>query len=76
MVERHGVGQGFPLRIPRPTGRLPLPACDLPRLGLGRDVMLLGMGSRFEIWDRARLQAHEDSLLEAPLPPAIADLVL
>ena len=44
--------------------------------GLGRDVMLLGMGSRFEIWDRARLQAHEDSLLEAPLPPAIADLVL
>ena len=44
--------------------------------GLERDVMLLGMGQRFELWDRARLEAHEAEVLAADLPAALADLVI
>lgn len=39
--------------------------------GLEKDVMLLGMGAHFEIWDAARLSAHETAALSAGLPEAM-----
>jgi MraZ protein len=44
--------------------------------GLERDVMLLGMGQRFELWDRVRLEAHEAEVLTAPMPSVLQDLVI
>jgi MraZ protein len=44
--------------------------------GIERDVMLIGMGSRFELWDKSRYEAHEASVLAAGLPDALRDMVL
>lgn len=44
--------------------------------GLERDVLLVGMGSRFELWDRVRHDAHEATVLAAGLPAALGDHVL
>ncbi len=38
---------------------------------LNKDVMLLGMGAHFEIWDAARLQGHEAEVLAAGLPDSL-----
>ncbi|NML18484.1 division/cell wall cluster transcriptional repressor MraZ [Azohydromonas caseinilytica] len=43
--------------------------------GLVRDVMLIGMGSRLELWDRARLAAHEAQVMSSEMPAAIQDFV-
>jgi MraZ protein len=32
--------------------------------GLEKDVMFMGMGNRFELWDKARYDAHESAVLE------------
>jgi MraZ protein len=42
--------------------------------GLTRDVMLLGMGSHFELWDAERYRAHEEATMAQGLPDAIKDL--
>jgi MraZ protein len=39
---------------------------------LTRDVMLLGLGNRFELWDAATLQAREAQALAGPAPDAVA----
>jgi MraZ protein len=39
--------------------------------GLSRDVMMLGMGSHFELWDAATLAAHEASAIAQGMPDAI-----
>lgn len=44
--------------------------------GLERDVTLVGMGSRFELWDRARHAANEDAVLAQPMPDALKNYVL
>lgn len=44
--------------------------------GLERDVLLIGMGSRFELWDKVRHDAHEATVLAAGLPSALGDHVL
>jgi MraZ protein len=44
--------------------------------GLEREVMLLGMGQRFELWDRARLDAHESDVLAREMPAALRELVI
>lgn len=41
--------------------------------GLERDVMLLGMGAHFELWDVTRLAEHERQALASGLPDAAAD---
>lgn len=43
--------------------------------GLTRDVMLLGMGSRLELWDVERYQAHEAAVMASGMPDAIKNLV-
>ena len=44
--------------------------------GLEREVDLIGMGKHFEIWDRARHQAQEATVIEAGMPEAVRDIVL
>jgi len=39
--------------------------------GLTREVMLLGMGSHFELWDAARYAEHEARVMEQPMPEAL-----
>ena len=41
--------------------------------GLGKDVMLLGMGSHFELWDAERYAAHEAEVMAQPMPDVLAD---
>ncbi len=41
--------------------------------GLSRDVMLLGMGDRFEIWDAARLEKKEADAIASGMPDALRD---
>lgn len=41
-----------------------------------RDVVLAGMGRRFELWDKARLEAHEATQFAGGIPEAMRDLVL
>lgn len=41
--------------------------------GLTRDVMLLGMGSHFEIWDAAKLAESEAQAIAGGMPDALTD---
>jgi MraZ protein len=43
--------------------------------GLDKDLMLVGMGSRMEIWDRQRHAALEQETLELPMPDALRNQV-
>ncbi len=43
--------------------------------GLDKDVLLLGMGQRLELWDTARYAVHEAEVLASPMPAAIQDFV-
>jgi MraZ protein len=40
---------------------------------LGKDVMLLGMGSHFELWDAERYAAHEAAVMAQPMPQVLSD---
>ncbi|MEJ6000935.1 division/cell wall cluster transcriptional repressor MraZ [Paucibacter sediminis] len=40
---------------------------------LQKDVMLLGMGSHFELWDAAAYAAHEAQVMQSELPDALKD---
>ena len=41
--------------------------------GLVRDVMLIGMGNHFELWDAERHAAHEASVMQSAMPDALKD---
>lgn len=41
--------------------------------GLSRDVMLLGMGSHFELWDATRYAEHEARVMQSEMPDALKD---
>lgn len=41
--------------------------------GLSKEVMLLGMGSHFEVWDSQALAAKEQEALAAGVPEALAN---
>ena len=45
-------------------------------LRLGKDLMLVGMGTRMEIWDRARYLANEEATLAGPMPDGLANMVM
>ena len=42
--------------------------------GLNRDLMLLGMGSHFEIWDAQTLAVHERAVIAGGMPESVANL--
>ena len=57
------------------TGRV-LVAPELRQaVGLSREVILLGMGNHFELWDRATYEAHEVQAMQAPMPDVFQDFV-
>ena len=39
--------------------------------GLVRDVMLIGMGSHFELWDAQRHAEHEAQVMQTPMPDSL-----
>jgi MraZ protein len=41
--------------------------------GLSKEVMLLGMGSHFELWDAERYAAHEAAVMAEPMPQVLSD---
>lgn len=50
------------------AGRVLVPGELRSAAGLERDVMLLGLGAHFELWDLARLAEQEKSQLARALP--------
>ena len=40
-----------------------------------RDVLLIGMGQRLELWDTARYAAHESVVKQGPMPDVIKSFV-
>ena len=55
------------------TGRILIAPELRTAVGLSRDVMLLGMGSHFEIWDAARLAASESEAVATGMPDVLAN---
>ena len=43
--------------------------------GLTREVILLGLGSHFELWDQATYEAKEAEAMQAEMPEAVKDFV-
>ena len=43
--------------------------------GLDKDVLLLGMGQRLELWDASRYAAHQAQVMAAGMPDAIKSFV-
>jgi MraZ protein len=41
--------------------------------GIAKDVVLLGMGTHFELWDRATYDAQEAEALQGAMPEAFQD---
>ena len=44
--------------------------------GLEREVIFMGLGNRFELWDRARYEAHEAAVLEQDMSAQLDSLVI
>ena len=55
------------------TGRVLISPELRESAGLDKDVVLLGMGSHFELWDRKAHAAQEAEVLAGPMPDALKD---
>ena len=55
------------------TGRILVSPELRQAAGLTRDVMLLGMGQHFELWDKASYEAKEAEAMQAGMPEAFED---
>ena len=44
--------------------------------GLEKEVVFMGMGNRFELWDKATYEAHEAKVLEQDMGDQLADLFI
>ena len=44
--------------------------------GIEKDVYLFGMGQRFELWDKARYDAHEAAVMASRAPEELRNMVL
>jgi MraZ protein len=47
------------------AGRVMMPAKLIAKVGLGKDVTVVGAGNRLEVWDREVWEGQEDSLVSA-----------
>ena len=43
--------------------------------GLDKDLLLLGLGQRLELWDATRYAAHQAQVMAGPMPDAIKSFV-
>ena len=57
------------------TGRILISPELRNAAGIGREALLLGMGSHFELWDRATYEAKETQALQAGMADTFQDLV-
>lgn len=55
------------------AGRVLVPTELRAAAQLERDLMLLGMGAHFELWDATRLSEHERAALAGGLPDSAAE---
>ncbi len=55
------------------TGRVRVSPELRQAAGLTRDVMLLGMGQHFELWDKTTYEAKEAEAMQAGMPEAFED---
>lgn len=55
------------------SGRILVAASLREAVDLVREIVLLGMGEHFEIWDKATYDAHEAAAMQEPMPQALAD---
>ena len=55
------------------TGRLLVSPELREGAGLTKEVVLLGMGDHFELWDKATYEAHEAQAMQAPMPDVFQD---
>jgi MraZ protein len=55
------------------TGRVLISPELRAAAGITKDVMLLGMGRHFELWDKARYEAEEAQAMQASMPDAFKD---
>ena len=56
------------------AGRILVPPELRKAAGLSRNIMLLGMGSHFEIWDADKLMENEAEAIASGMPEALQDL--
>ncbi|MFO1198696.1 MAG: division/cell wall cluster transcriptional repressor MraZ [Burkholderiaceae bacterium] len=55
------------------TGRILVSPELRQAAGLAKDVMLLGMGSHFEVWDAQRLEQKDKETMAAGMPDSLAN---
>ena len=55
------------------SSRIPVSPELRAAAGLSRDLMLLGMGSHFELWDAAQYAAHEAEVMKSEMPAALKE---
>jgi MraZ protein len=55
------------------AGRILVPPELRKAVGITKDVMLLGMGSHFEIWDAAKLEESESEAVAKGMPDVLND---
>lgn len=55
------------------TGRVLISPELRQAVGLSKDVVLLGMGDHFELWDQATYDAKEAEAMQAPMPDVFQD---
>ena len=58
------------------TGRLLVSPELRGGAGLTKEVVLLGMGDHFELWDKATYEAREAEAMQQEMPAAFQDFVL
>ena len=58
------------------TGRLLVSPELRQAAGLTKEVVLLGMGNHFELWDKATYEAREAQAMQEEMPAAFQDFVL
>ena len=55
------------------TGRVLVSPELRKAVNLSREVILLGMGNHFELWDQATYEANEAEAMQAPMPDVFQD---
>lgn len=55
------------------AGRILVPPELRQAAALDKQVMLMGLGTHFEVWDAAALQAHDKAAIEAGMPESLAN---
>ena len=67
------LGNALPLDMDEATGRLLLSPELREAAMMGKEALLLGNGSHFEVWDKALYLAKEAQARQQPLPAMLQD---